>query len=183
MRKLEIRIGKAHCSWYSFHSENNKWAVLSVDLRFLLLLVPSAHQLHSGAVPSPPNVKFNCWTSKDKLFNWIMVCLNETKRIQRFLKHFGDFGENCWTDWPRLFCFPIPDHHLKKQDTLVTSPNMCFFFSSPSFVCFCKRHVQGVFIAPKPGADLGGGCRGRAPPPPPLPKWPVAFCKVCRYVW
>ena len=54
MRKLEIRIGKAHCSWYSFHSENNKWAVLSVDLRFLLLLVPSAHQLHSGAVPSPP---------------------------------------------------------------------------------------------------------------------------------
>ena len=114
-----------------------------------------------------PNVKFNCWTSKDKLFNWIMVCLNETKRIQRFLKHFGDFGENCWTDWPRLFCFPISDHHLKKQDTLVTSPNMCFFFSSPSFVCFCKRHLQGVFIAPKPGADLGGGCRGRAPPPPP----------------
>ena len=24
MRKLEIRIGEAHCSWYSFHSENNK---------------------------------------------------------------------------------------------------------------------------------------------------------------
>ena len=54
MRKLEIRIGKAHCSWYSFHSENNKWAVLSIDLRLLLLLVPSAHQLQSWAVPSPP---------------------------------------------------------------------------------------------------------------------------------
>ena len=69
MRKLEIRIGKAHCSWYSFHSENNKWAVLSVDLRLLLLLVPSAHQLRALLSGSfSPNVKFNCWMNEWRNF-------------------------------------------------------------------------------------------------------------------
>ena len=112
MRKLEIRIGKAHCSWYSFHSENNKWAVLSIDLRLLLLLVPSAHQLHSGAVPSPP--------VNDK-----------HPKIPKVLWRL-------WRLWRELFIDPIcsvspsPTTTLKKQDTLV------MFYAEVHLICVSR---------------------------------------------
>ena len=138
-----------------------------------------------------PNVKFNCWMSKDKLFNWIMVCVNDKHpKIPKVLWWLWRELLNRMTTFV-LFPHPRPPPQKTRHFGYVlrgSSPNL-FLFSSPSFVCFCKSHLRGFFIAPnsrkrawknadkrenifsvcKPGADLGGeeeGAGGAHPLPP-----------------
>ena len=78
-----------------------------------------------------PNVKFNCWMSKDKLFNWIMVCVND--------KH-PKIPEVLWRLWRELlnrlttfvlFPHPRPPPQKTRHFGYVlrgSSPNLCFSF-------------------------------------------------------